>query len=462
MSRYHFSDWVRTTRVPRRVFVAQARWRGRKALARGELVEGMTRLLQAWKQGWPDPVPPALAARVTREIDIHCRDGAGKLKPLADNAFLRAWVGSEAARLTRSDFAAYPFEDRVRLRTPRSDAPAKRQGDCVLYKPHDPATGEKGLLYITYNHGAAWLPSLYDLPALAQKYIIALEPSTWGYMDFMFMPYIGADLDVIVEAQNTVDFDFIEGLGTNLVPTRLGAGDWADPSQFHPKPLDERQFDVVMVGAWDPLKRHDLLFRAVADISRRTRPLRVGLVGYDMTWTQQDVASLAEKHGIADQVTYLSKVPYAQVTEMLCDARVGVLLSKREGANRGIYECWMADVPTLVYKHHRGVNLDQIVPENGLLVDDHELAAGIEHLLGRPAPVAPRAWALKNTGSVVATRRLNELCRELSARRGLPWTRDCVERTYWGYVAEADRIAMNPHWAALGEHLLPVEARARA
>lgn len=417
----------------------RSRGRGRRALARGDLLEAATHLLHGWKHGWPDAPPPDLVDLFDHVLARACKRPDGSWKPVADNDLGLAAAATTQARALRSRFAAYPLEDRVRLRTPKPGAPPARQGDLLVLKPHDPATGEPGLLYVTYNHGIGWLSSLFELSGLAGRYVIALEPSTWGYMDPVLLPFLGCDLDVLVQAQNATDFGFVEGLGSNLVPLRLGAGDWVDPSLFHPRPVAERRHDIVAIGAWDHLKRHDVIFRAVARLRSQGRRASLALVGYDMGWTRAHVERQARRHGLVQDVTWLDRVPYADVARIVADSRVGVLMSRREGANRGIYECWMADTPTVVYRHHRGVNLDQVTPANGLLADDDELAPALATVLDHPARFGARAWALAHTGCHVATRRLNEAAAERAARRGLPWTRDALVHAYAGYMSPAER-----------------------
>lgn len=371
------------------------------------------------------------------------------------NAFARAAAEEEDAAALRRRFAGYPPADRVRLRTPRPDAPARRQGDLVVLKRHDPASGEPGVLYVTYNHGIEWLPRLYDLAQLAGRYILVLEPSTWGYMDPGFLPYLGHDLDVIVQAQNPHDHEFIASLGSNLVPVRLGAGDWVDPALFTPRPRDEREHDIVAIGAWDALKRHDVIFRAVARLRAQGRGVTLLLIGYDMGWSRESVERLARRHGLREGVTWLDRVPYADVARAVAGSRVGVLMSRREGANRGIYECWMADTPTVVYRHHRGVNLEQITPANGLLADDDELAGALASVLDHPARFEPRAWALEHTGCHVATRILNGVAAGLARKRGQPWTRDALVHAYAGYMSAAEREAMAPEYERLAAWMRP-------
>ncbi|MCA9317570.1 MAG: hypothetical protein KDB73_18950, partial [Planctomycetes bacterium] len=128
---------------------------------------------------------------------------------------------------------------------------------------------------------------------------------------------------------------------------------------------------------------------------------------------------------------------------------VGVLMSRREGANRGIYECWMADTPTVVYRHHRGVNLDQITAENGVLADDDELAGALARVLDQGDSFRARAWAETHTGCHVATQKLEAEIAQLVRRRGQPWTRGLVTHAYAGYMTDAEREAMGEEY----EHL---------
>jgi len=452
VSRQRLQELVHETRVLRRGYVRRA-LRKAKA-ARGDLLAEATWLLAAWKHGWPDP-PPARLLEAFERVVAEGAGGPGAWRPVADNELARIVNTLPDAKSLRRQFAAYPDADRLRLRTPRPDAPASRQGDLVVLKRYDPATGEPGVLYVTYNHGIEWLPRLYDLGRLAGKYVIVLEPSTWGYMDPAFLPYLGSDLDVVVQAQNEHDFAFIEGLGSKLHPVRLGAGDWVAPALFQPKPHAERTYDVIAVGAWDRLKRHDVIFRAVARLRREGRRARLLLVGYDMGWTRAHVERLARRHGLVEDVDWLHRVPYGEVAKAVADSRVGVLMSRREGANRGIYECWMADTPTVVYRHHRGVNLDQITPENGLLADDDELAEAVAQVLDHPETFQPRAWAEAHTGCHVATRRLEGAIADLVRKRGQIWTRGIVTHAYAGYMTDGDREAMGEEYVALAGALRP-------
>jgi hypothetical protein len=56
------------------------------------------------------------------------------------------------------------------------------------------------------------------------------------------------------------------------------------------------------------------------------------------------------------------------------------------------------------------------------------LADAIAEVLDRRGEFAPRAWAEENIGYANATRKVNELLRNLASARGAPWTRDIVPK----------------------------------
>lgn len=426
-----------------RAFRARQTGRARRAAARGRLLEAAACLLRGWKHAGGERLPPAAEALWQRLLGA-ARDAQGRLRPARENPFLAAWAASPEAQAERRRRAEHPLEDRVRLRTPRADAPPTRPGDLLLLKEPGPVdaagrAAERGVLLVTYHAGIGLLPMVFDLAALAPRFTLVLEPSTWGYMDARFLPYLGADVEALVEAQCPPDHAWIEGLGSNLAATTLGAGDWADPDLFRPSPGPARRHDVCMVAAWDALKRHALLFDALAALKRRGRRLTASLVGYRLDWGPEQVERLARRAGVRDQVTLLDKVPQAEVARQLADARVSVLLSRREGANRALYESWFCDTPTVVHRHHRGVNLAHAGrPEVGLLADDHELPEALLAAVDHPERFAPRAWALAHTGCHVATRRLEQHLALLAERAGRPFTRGLALRAAGGLVRAAD------------------------
>ncbi len=396
--------------------------------SRGRPWRAAERLLSAWRYAGNERVAGNVVHHVERLVRNACTSD-GALVPVAENAFLAEFAGGASARAIRARYAGYPPEDRVRLRKPSRSHDAERQGNLMVLKAADPSTGERGVLLVMYTHGLRELPAVFDLAALAGHYRIVIEPSWWGYQDAGLLLYHGSDLDGIVLAQRGEDYDYIRDHGYNLRPLRLGAGDWVDPVLFRPREDGERPHDLVMVAAWDPFKRHAVLFEALAAIRRRHgRRLRIALVGYPLGWDRARIEALAGRHGVLEDCTLFESVPPEVVASVVGGARAFVLLSRREGANRALYESLFCNTPVLVPSGHRGVNLDHVNAATGLLFEERDLAQAILAVVEGGQRFHPREWALAHTGWERSTHTLNDALRELALRWREPWTRDIAGR----------------------------------
>src|SRR5207253_4695957 len=171
--------------------------------------------------------------------------------------------------------------------------------------------------------------------------------------DARFFLYLGSDLDVLVQSPRQEDFDFVAGLQTNLVPLRVGAGEWGDSGVFHPRPTGkDATYDVVMVAAWDPFKRHEVFFRAAAQFKReRGRALRIALVGYDLGWTRESIEQLLRQYDLERDCAIYESIPHEEVARVVAESKVSLLLSQREGANKAAYESMFCGTPGIVYRH---------------------------------------------------------------------------------------------------------------
>lgn len=428
---------------------ARAAWYHR----RGRQWQALSARLRALRSTSHAEHGEAAMAEVRRWLDDGCRDAAGTLLPSSRNRWLAEFLATDEAARLRGHFAATPMHHRVRLREPNDEDP-RRQGNLIVLKRHDPATGEKGALLLTYSETMRRLPAMYDLPALAARYAIVLEPSSWGYEDPTYFLYAGADVDVVVQAPWYRDFHFVRELRCNVHPVRTGAGDWVDPAVFTPgPPRGSRSFDVVVVSSWSPWKRHVDLFEAAAALRRRGTRLRMALVGYPLVWDQARIERLADRYGVRDQCTFFDSVPQPEVARIVGDSEAYVLLSRREGANRALYEALFCDTPVVVFAGHRGVDTDMVRGGVGVLYESTEaLGDAIVHLLGHRDAFRPLGWASANSGYANSTAAINALLREKAARRGLPWTLDLVAKKNAPevrYVNDADRERMEPEYERL-------------
>ncbi|HKO96084.1 MAG TPA: glycosyltransferase [Pyrinomonadaceae bacterium] len=431
----------------------------RLALLRSQPHEASRRMLHIWRHLGAEGLGEKRVARLLRIIQQNCYQD-GQLLSADQNRLRLEFIQSTPAQELRSLYASFPLEHRLRLRFPNDEDP-ERQGNLVILKKHDETTGERGVLLLMYSEAVLAMAAIYDLSALASKYMFVLEPSSWGYQDVRFLFYLGSDLDVLIQSPRRADFEFVENLKTNLVPVSVGAGEWVDPEVFQPRAEGKAAtYDVVMVSAWDPLKRHEVFFKVAAERkSKGERPLKFALIGYKMGWTREPVEQLLKKYGLESDCDIYEMIPHAQVAQIVADSKMSLLLSRREGANRGIYESMFCNTPIIVYRNQCGVNLDHVNSQTGLLADDHELGAAIDHVLNHPYEFDPRGWALANAGYGNATKTINTNLREMSNRRGLPWTRDIVAKKSapeLRYAKPDDYKLFDDEYRRLERHLLPV------
>jgi glycosyltransferase involved in cell wall biosynthesis len=420
------NDLVVDSPALRRLYGLVASGRAWWARVRSHRFQRADVLLQTWRLLGPELFGAKRIAVVKDLLEESCFHD-GQPAPVAENELLRDFSDSVEAQGIRREAAGFPMADRVRMRYPRPNDDPERQGDLIVLKAYDEASGEKGVLYLMYSESIRKFPAVFDLPRLASKYTLVLEPSWWGYQDAAFFLYLGADLDVVVLAQCRPDFEFIRDLRTNLVPSRLGAGDWIDPERFRPKANGARAYDLVMVSGWNVLKRHSLLFRMLRQLKQEQgRVLKVALIGYPQHWTRDNIEKLMRRYDVQDQCTVFENIPHDEVARIVADAKASVLLSRREGANRGIYESMFCGTPVIVYRHHRGVNLDHVTEEVGRLADDEELAGVIVSVVDEWQRFHPREWALANTGWITSTRLLNRTLEGIARQRGQPWTTEIV------------------------------------
>lgn len=460
--RLWLKERVYDSRALQQLFASWAGVKAGAALRRGETYEAARGLMRAWRHLGPEGFGARRVGRVMRLVRECCYDAEGRLLPSSENRLRLDYVRSPRALALRKLYGSFPAEHRVRMRFPREDPDPERQGDLIVLKPYDSATGERGVLMVMYGEGIQAFAAVYDVAALAPRYSIVLETSGWGYQEAHFFLYLGSDLEVLVESPRREDFDFIGRLSSNLTPVRVGSGEWVDPSTFRPREKGKpAEFDAVMVASWDPLKRHELLFRALARLKReRGRGLRLALVGYAMGWPRSRVEALLRRHGLEEDCRIFERVPHAEVARVVADSKVSLLLSKQEGSNRSVYESMFCGTPVIVYRHHRGINLDHINARTGLLADDEELAEAIARVVDRPEDFDPRAWALANIGYENATRAVNDALRESARARGLPWTRDIAAKKNAPNLRYAEPglyKTFEPEYERLTQYLLPLD-----
>jgi hypothetical protein len=326
----------------------------------------------------------------------------------------------------REDFSSYGKNFQVRLKYPKEHDSLSRQGDLLILKPYL-GGNEKGVILLQYNDAFRKFLCLFNVKLVAQHYRIVLEPSWWGYRDLSILLFTNIGTDVIVQAQYLPDFEYIKSLNSNLTPIRIGAGDWIDSDIFSECPYTDKVYDIVMIANWQRIKRHELLFSAISQCKHTVK--KVALIGYPYVGrTKDDIFYEASKYNVKEKLDIYESISRKQVGEIVRQSRSAVMLSLREGANRGIYECFFSGVPVVISNRNVGVNRDHINKYTGLTSDDKVLPENIDFLLENEHDFTPREWALRNTGCANSNRSLNEFLKNIAMDCGEEWTKDLFQK----------------------------------
>lgn len=393
----------------------------RFAPARGAAATGL--LLRGLAYGRVDPF---------RELNDYClahrASTAAWLEGLAHRR-VRGFLAIDGSRFSRvlSSFLQSPDSRRVVERfTAAPGAADTAFRDILVLKA--PGPGERGVVMLKYTKKFELFAALFDLERVLADYYVVLEPCWAGYCDPGILMFVSTVNEVVVQCPEPADFAFIQQLGTNLVPSRLGASDWVDADLFAGEASATKDYDLVMVANWGLRKNHRRLFAALPRVRRR--PLSILLIGY--AWegrTAADVRREFAAHDLRDvHLELKERLTAADVAAHLRRSKVFLLLAEKEGSNKAIVEALFTGVPAIVYDGFVGGARTKINPQTGMLSSFRDLASSIDDMCERHLSFTPRAWALAHTGSRNATRLLNDQLRSIATAKGERWTTDIVEK----------------------------------
>ena len=315
---------------------------------------------------------------------------------------------------------------------------------------------ERGVLLITFTHLFGELARSVDIPRLTKTYTLVLEPSWSGYAHAEILQFVSlSSSPVFVMATEPRDFAFLERFHPRLIPLPFGASDWVDPAVFTPGPKEAREFDAGYIGFWGAVKRHHVLFRALRNMADPS--FRVALIGGAWQGTKEEIAALARWYGVLDQLTFFEGLRAEQVSAVIGHCKVSMLLSLKEGSNRGLFESMFSGTPALLLRDNIGVRRDYVNSATGRIIAEGELAEALMWFREHWSDFDPRRWALEHIAPEATAAALNQTLRSHAAQAGEPWTADCVpkvNRPEVAYLKEEDRVGLAAAGSVLTEFSL--------
>ena len=261
-----------------------------------------------------------------------------------------------------------------------------------------PKKGMRGVLLLKYTYYFFYLSQVFDLDKLLDKYILVLEPSFSAYFNPSILYLIGRPEPIIIQASETVDYEFIENLDMNLIPIDIGANCWVDSNTFFPMSNVAKNYDIIMVSLWADFKRHYHLFEILSKCKNKDK-IRVALVGLPWPKTLQDIKRIAEYYGINHCIEFFEKLSQEKVNILLNESKVYLLLSKKEGFNKSIIEAMYANTPGFLLEgFNYGQHYSYINKQTGGFIHPSKLVEFIENIdsILQTNNFSPNKWILKH------------------------------------------------------------------
>lgn len=372
------------------------------------------------------------------------------VNPSKKNKVYEVFSNSKAAAKIRGMYAKYEQADQVRIRYKNEDDPHREGNLLILKKPERSGnTRKKGVLYLQYNNSITEFAALFNLGKLYQDYSLIVEPSSWGYSDLGLELLLHEHHFIYVMAQDSIDYEVCSRLDKRVIPIRAGAGDWIN---FDAQVLEKQEkiFDVCMIASWRKLKNHQLLFKQLKTLGKG---LRIALVGYP--WENRTAASIRKeqsKYYPDSLVSIFESVPHQYVFQVLAQSKLALMLSEREGANRGIYEALASDVPVVMLENNRGVNKELVIQGCLITTTPDNLGNTVSHSLNTAERPDVRAKLLKISGTRNTWHKISE-CLKLTEGIELETNPIIRSTPNLKYISPAVKESMNANYDELETYL---------
>ncbi|MDI1310846.1 hypothetical protein [Prosthecobacter sp.] len=320
------------------------------------------------------------------------------------------------------------------------------------------ANGEKGILLLTFEYNWARLLVGADneqLRWITERFHIVLSssssPTNYAALSLALSRIPGT---VFVQACNPDEYASLEGFHPRLKCLPVMPCDWIMPDLYQPKPMAERTRDIMMVAFWGPVKRHweffDMLTKLPAD-------LRVTMVGQtDGIRNKDDMIRIARDLGVKQELEVYQSIPIQQVAELQCDAKVSVIMTRREGCCVAAVESLFAGSALAMRADAHIGPLAYINEQTGMLLRPGRVAKDMATLLERAPSLRPQDWASKNVSCYRSLEKLDAYFKQVDAQENRAWTGGIVLpiwRPHPTFARPEDQAMLRPVYAELHERI---------
>lgn len=284
---------------------------------------------------------------------------------------------------------------------------------------------ERGAIIVKFTETFDPIYRLLNVSLLSKYFRIILEPSSVGYSLPEILSWTTlAPEKVIVLSPYRDDFEFLSNVTTNLIPLTLGPADWVDTSIFYKLPDVEKIYDVIYLASFNPIKRIDRYIRAIVRIKRKRPNYRAALVCAGHGDAKREVLATMECAKNRMSVDLLDGMDQPSLNVMFNKSKVNILVSLREGANKGLAEGFFSGTPAILIKESAAGNHVHINDQTGRVVPDSNLESALTWFADHDKEFSPHEWAMSHISPTVSAHLLSENLKELEISEGQQWTRD--------------------------------------
>ena len=282
---------------------------------------------------------------------------------------------------------------------------------------------EKGAIVFKFSPTFIAMYNYMDIGLLAKYFRIIFEPSSSGYAAEEILVWTTLKSEkIVVQAPEKVDYMFLSRLDKNLIPVRLGAADWVNSNVFHKIDGVSKEFDVVYVASFNPVKRVDRYIRALVRINRKRKDFRAALVCAPPGFSRRETMATLDWARNRANIEFFDGMPQSDLNVLLNQSKVNVLLSLKEGANKALSEGMFAGTPAILLEENIGVNRASINEQTGRIMPDAKLEEALVWFSDNYEGYRPEIWANENISPVASTNKLARTLEEIETREGRNWT----------------------------------------
>ena len=300
---------------------------------------------------------------------------------------------------------------------------------------------EKGALIIKFTETFPIILSHVDVPLLSKYFHIILEPSWVGYSLPEILTWAHPDNGkVTVLSLYKDDFDLLKNLNSNLIPIQVGPSDWVNTHTFH-STNSEKVYDAIYVANFNPIKRVDRFLRAVVRITKKRKDYRVALVCAGHGSARHAILETLKWAKNKANIDYFSNVNQAALNSLYNQSKVNVLVSLREGSNKGVSEGFFSGTPAILLSECACGNHNHINEHTGKVCRDADLEEALIWFADNYTQFDARTWAQTHISPEASSITLSNKLREIELSEGRLWTKALmpkVNQPEMAYLNAAD------------------------